>query len=94
MRAGLGTKRLDDGGGRSLAMFTEHLNSKLRAANIALADPRPQLQTRAAAQINTYVGLLNARLAASDDIATRDSVVDVLMQMQKISSMAKADPQC
>lgn len=73
-------------------MYTEHLNSKLRAANIQPTNPRPQLLARAASQINTYVGMLNARLAASDNDNVDRDVVEILTQVQRISQLAKADP--
>ena len=73
-------------------MYSEHLNAKLRAANVQPANPRPQLLVRAAAQINTYIGLLNSRLATGDSDVTDRNVVDILTQVQTISRVAKADP--
>ena len=75
-------------------MYSEPLKAKLREANITPANPFPQLKMRAAAQINTYVGLLNARLAASEDEGARADVVEVLTQVRRISGMAMADPLC
>jgi hypothetical protein len=47
----------------------EHLNRLLRAANVDPANAEARLQERANAQMNAYVGLLNARLERPPDAA-------------------------
>ena len=49
----------------------EQLNRLLRAANVDPANAEARLQERANAQMNAYVGLLNARLARPEDAAPK-----------------------
>ena len=75
-------------------MYPEHLNSKLRQVNINPKTAREQLLCRAAAQVNTYVGLLNARLGIPDDTKDERDVTSLLALLHSVDQMSKADPQC
>ena len=75
-------------------MYSEHLNSKLRQANINPTTAKEQLLCRAASQVNTYVGLLNARLGIPDDSNDDSNIQNLLALLHSVNQMSKADPQC
>ena len=56
----------------SSAMYSEHLRSKLRKANITQHNLAEQLFLRAASQANTSISLVNARLELDEHGSRRD----------------------
>lgn len=70
-------------------MYSEHLRSKLRAANVSHTDPEQQLMMRAASQINTYVAIINARLSLDSEDSS--SALPTLMHtLARVETLAQS----
>jgi hypothetical protein len=67
-------------------VYSEHLRSKLRKANIAPHDPAHQLFLRAASQANTYISLVNARLQLEQHEGHRD-LAGLLHTLDRVEHM-------
>ena len=68
-------------------MYSEHLRSKLRKAGMSGSDPAQQLFARAAAQVNTYVSIINARLMLPED-DEHEQLGSLLDVMDRVETMA------
>lgn len=76
-------------------MYSEHLRMKLREANVDPAQASDQLFWRAASQVNTYIGLLNARLEIKQENDDKmKNIENMLLTLHSIQELAKADPGC
>jgi hypothetical protein len=69
-------------------MYSEHLRSKLRKAGMSGSDPAQQLFARAAAQVNTYVSIINARLMLPEDDDEHEQLGSLLDVMDRVETMA------